>query len=92
MAETYDSVEYVQKCLNCEKPRCINCLERVACSTNTASPVKVNQIDDTTGEIIATFKSINEAVIATGVSHWFIRQCLLGKRKTGGGFRWERVK
>lgn len=49
----------------------------------------VQQIDIDTGEVIATFKSVKEAIDKTGITH--ISECCLGKQTHSGGFKWEYV-
>lgn len=46
----------------------------------------IYQMNKDTGEIIAKFDSIKEAMQVTGIGH--ISQCSSGKRKTAGGFIW----
>ena len=48
---------------------------------------EVQQIDKTTGQIIATYKSATEAKKQTGINH--IYSCANGSRKTAGGFIWR---
>ena len=49
----------------------------------------VAQIDKNTNEIVATFPSITEAERITKISH--INHVVNGKRKTAGGYKWEKI-
>ena len=40
------------------------------------------------GEIIACFKSINEAAVAMGIDRRLISSCLVGRSKTTNGYKW----
>lgn len=51
--------------------------------------ISVNQIDSD-GRVIGSFESIASAQRETGIRH--ISCVLLGKRKTAGGYLWERKK
>ena len=44
------------------------------------------------GELIATYRSINDASGITGVDPGHIGHCCNGKRKNAGGYQWEFVK
>ena len=49
---------------------------------------KVQMFDKSTGELLATFPSINEAGRVTGINHSNISECCLGNRKSAGGYIW----
>lgn len=53
--------------------------------------VVVAQKDPTTGEVLATFRSLKEAAEATGINYSSLAYAARGKYKTSGGFIWERV-
>jgi group I intron endonuclease len=61
---------------------------RISAMQNRAS---VEQIG-IEGEVLATFKSIMEASLQTGISKGCISLCTKGKRKTSGGFGWRLLK
>lgn len=44
------------------------------------------------GELIATYRSINDASSMTGVDPGHIGHCCNGKRKTAGGYQWKFAK
>lgn len=48
---------------------------------------EIQQIDKTTGKVIATFPSANSAKKQTGINH--IYSCANGTRKTAGGYIWR---
>ena len=50
---------------------------------------QVQMLDKQTGELLATFPSINEAWIVTGIYHSNISKCCIGKRKSAGGYIWR---
>ena len=52
-------------------------------------PIKVEQIDKDTGEIIAIYPSISEAERKTGIKNSHICWCCKGKRKTAHGYKWK---
>lgn len=87
-----DDSKMIQQCLNCTRPRCTNCLERSTHEDRGFFDQAVQQININTGKVIATFNSILEAEKLTGVSRISIRGCIIGRFKTGGGFRWKRVR
>ena len=49
----------------------------------------VKQIDKNTNEIICIFRSLTEASNATNTAHCNISNCLAGRKKSAGGFKWE---
>ena len=46
-------------------------------------------VQKSNGETVATYKSVTEASILTGISTPAISNCAQGKSKTAGGFLWE---
>lgn len=50
-------------------------------------PVRQLDLD---GNVIAEYKSVNEAVRMTKV--WCVRKCCVGEYKTAGGYKWEYIK
>lgn len=50
----------------------------------------IHQIDVTTKEIIATFKSMKEASEKTGVNYGNISSACSGRLKTAGGYIWQK--
>jgi integrase len=51
--------------------------------------VRVRQIDVETGEVIAVYNSIADAIRATGIHG--VAKCVGGFQKSAGGYAWERV-
>lgn len=51
----------------------------------------VEQIDLSTGERIAEYKSLQEAERATGVKRQSITHCCTGRYHTAGGYRWRYI-
>ena len=49
----------------------------------------VQQLDKSTGKLLATFPSIIEAERVTGINDGNICSCLKGRYKTAGGYRWR---
>ena len=49
----------------------------------------VQMLDKSTGELLATFPSTNEAKRVTGIYKSGISECCLGKRKSAGGYIWR---
>ena len=56
---------------------------------NTNKHTSVNQYDKTTGNLIATYKSLTEASKVTGAAVGNISLACRGKIKTAGGFIWQ---
>ncbi len=54
-----------------------------------ALPIPIIQLTKE-GEIVATFVSIRQAVMTTGIESKGIRDVLNGKRKTAGGYVWKK--
>lgn len=50
---------------------------------------KVQMLDKQTGELLATFPSLMEAVRVTGINKGNISSCCKGKYKSAGGFLWK---
>ena len=50
---------------------------------------KVQMFDKSTGELLATFPSTNEAERVTGIYHSSISSCCNGKYKSAGGYIWK---
>ena len=50
---------------------------------------KVQMLDKSTGELLATFPSINEAERVTCIDKSNISKCCLGKRKSAGCYIWR---
>ena len=50
---------------------------------------QVQMFDKSTGELLATFPSTNEADRVTGIDHGNISKCCLGKYKSAGGYIWR---
>lgn len=50
---------------------------------------KVQMFDKSTGDLLATFPSINEAERQTGIPDGNICFCCSGRRKSAGGYRWR---
>ena len=52
---------------------------------------QVKMFDKSTGELLATFPSTNEAEMITGIAQQNISKCCLGKRKYAGGYIWRYI-
>lgn len=52
---------------------------------------KVRMLDKKTGELLATFPSLQEAERQTGIADSNICSCLKGRYKSAGGFVWKYV-
>ena len=50
---------------------------------------QVQMLDKQTGELLATFPSLMEAVRVTGINQGNISSCCKGKYKSAGGFVWQ---
>ena len=50
---------------------------------------QVQMFDKSTGELLATFPSICEAEMITGIAHQNISTCCNGKLKSAGGYVWK---
>ena len=59
--------------------------DNVAYSKNKS----VQMFDKKTGELLATFPSLMEAVGVTGINQGNISSCCLGKLKSAGGYKWR---
>ena len=70
---------------NCE-PCCWECNKRIEYERKKK---QVIQIDPKTGEVLASYPSINDAAKAVNSSHSNISVCCNGKRKTHKGYKWS---
>ena len=52
---------------------------------------KVQMLDKSTGELLATFPSTHEAERVTGIAQSSISKCCKGKRKYAGGYVWRYI-
>ena len=52
---------------------------------------KVQMLDKSTGELLATFPSTHEAERVTGIANQSISSCCKGKRKSAGGYVWRYI-
>ena len=96
MAFYNDTPEDVQRCLNCEKPKCNNCLGNK--TPPSSKPDRrgrkgraVEQIDPTTGEVLARYQSFEEAGRAVEVKPHTIGQVCKGVpgHHTAAGYKWR---
>ena len=62
--------------------------DNVAYSQPHRAKRSVQMFDKSTGELLATFPSINEAERVTGINKGNISSCCLGKYKSAGGYIW----
>ena len=53
---------------------------------------KVQMLDKSTGELLATFPSTIEAERVTGINHSHISKCCNGKLKSAGGYIWRYIQ
>ena len=87
-----DDANSIQKCLECEKPFCDNCLGRDE-NSKWVRPYNTGwyiQIDPETGKEVARYTTGYKAADAVGVSQTTLSQCANGKRQTAGGYKWKR--
>ena len=52
---------------------------------------QVQMFDKSTGELLATFPSLMEAVRVTGINQGNVSSCCNGKRKSSGGYIWRYI-
>lgn len=78
----------IEKCLNCSKPRCNNCLRDL----DHRKPRPIRRIHPKTGEVVAEYPSIANAEKITGVSKTQIQRCLRKKTSLAGGYLWEYIE
>lgn len=52
---------------------------------------RIKQVCISTGETIETFDTVKDANHKTGIHQPNISSCITGKKKTAGGYRWERI-
>ena len=83
-----EPMEFIQKCLCCEKPECINCLGGVA--RKHRQKTDVVRCHAVTLEPLAAYKTVYEAANEQGIRPSAIYGCLKKTRKTAGGFAWIR--
>ena len=50
---------------------------------------QVQMFDKSTGELLATFPSLSEANMVTGINQGNISKCCIGKYKSAGGYIWK---
>lgn len=88
----YDSKDQIEKCLNCRRRECVNCLsERKYQSLDVGDKHKmtsVKQVDPVSGEQIKWYRSIYAAAKATGTTPDSIKKCILGMSETAGKYKW----
>ena len=63
--------------------------DNVAYSQPRWAKRSVQMFDKSTGELLATFPSLMEAVRVTGINQSNICSCCLGKLKSAGGYVWK---
>lgn len=86
-----DSQELINKCLNCERVECVNCIGTFGVDRRRPDCRRAIEQLTPTGEVIRVFQSIAEAAMVTGVGSANINNFLRGKskRKLAGGFKWR---
>ena len=67
----------------------MNRTDNVAYSQPQWARRPTQQFDKSTGKLLATFPSIQEAERQTGISDSRICECCKGKRKSAGGYVWK---
>lgn len=75
-------------CLNCDRPKCTNCLGD---NHHARRRQVIVQIDPITEEVIATFPTTTEAARTTGTNQSSIAHTIRGLQKTAGGYIWKRT-
>ena len=77
----YDTPENIERCLNCEKPHCTNCLGSVPHMVPMA-------VVRTKGKSVERFSSVKEAVEKTGFARSTIYDAAKNRRNIGG-YNWR---
>jgi hypothetical protein len=85
-----DNRQKIDKCLNCKRPKCNNCLEynKPESTTNHYRAGYV-QIKSDTGEVVGVYRTAYEAAEKTGFSATTIYKYVNMKRAVGG-YIWVR--
>lgn len=81
-----EPMEYIRKCLSCQKPECSNCLERQERKRSQNKRVVQYSADRLT--LIAVYDSVPIASEELNIHPSGIYGCLKKTRKTAGGFSW----
>lgn len=76
-------------CLNCKKYRCDNCLEW---RDNIKPRPEIEQIDPKTGEVVAVFQSVADAIKYTDATKNTIYKALNNRGKLAGGYLWRKTE
>lgn len=86
--------EQIDKCLNCTKPKCDNCLSKMLVSKPKVyrkEGVKVIQYT-TEWERVCIYPSFKDASTRVGVSASSIRKAAHGYRRTSAGYIWREIR
>ncbi len=87
----YD-VEGIQKCLNCTKAECTNCLAHTPKEgPRTYNRCYVVQLKPNSNKAIAVYDSPRAAEEETGVNYKTIYRCMRGDTRSAGGYRWKAI-
>jgi hypothetical protein len=86
-----DNKQLIEKCLNCDKNKCTNCLEYISDKKKRSyKRAGILQIEADTGKIVGRFQTIKEATIKTGASTKTIYEVLNGEKQSARGYIWKR--
>ena len=87
----WDTEEDISRCLACPFVECTNCLSGGSSYRGEKNRRPVQQIDPTTGAVIATFGTITAAARAVGISTTTIRRTITRGTASNGGYLWKEV-
>ena len=95
MRPTTADPDDIQKCLNCTKPECTNCLSNPLGTLTRRQKYErfhVIQLDPKTKKPIAVYENTRAASEDTGISAQQIYRCSRGLCKFAGGYRWTTIE
>ena len=84
--------EDIQKCLNCNKPSCTNCLRNDKPYNKKKKNFIIAQIDPDTDETVKIHKSYQEAAEAACTSERNIRRYTYPQAPVYRGYLWRRLE
>lgn len=82
----------IEKCLNCKRPECNDCVRYTTAPKYRRKGITPNMPVaqyDREGNHIKTYPSRAAAGIALGISPQMIGKAIYGKAKTAGGYVWK---
>ena len=83
--------EEIQMCLNCKRPKCINCLGEYYHSRKGGNREPVYQISPITGRIVYEHPSIASAARMVNCSKKKIQRAVKNPEVVVCGYRWQYV-